>query len=349
VKHFDRRDEGDGMGNATILIVTSRWDTTAYAAAEILRRNGREPVFFYPEDVPLTAQIDAVFRQGRWSNRLHTRDGVIDLDDIKAVWWRKPYVARPSKELSRVQMPYAKRESEYAMRGLWDLLLNDPDVYWMSDPHNIRKAANKMIQMTKGAALGLTSPKTIITNDPEDVRKFYDECSGKMVFKSMTGPFLLPGEVEEEYTSETFVPGMPLVRPFTDEDMAHVDSVRHCACMFQELVEKKHELRVTIFEDQIFTCKIESQKNDLTRHDWRRQDSLPHATIGELPDSVAKACLAMVNDFGLRFGAFDFIVTPEDEHIFLEVNANGQWLFVQEWVPELRLMQAFVDIMVRNS
>jgi hypothetical protein len=42
-------------------------------------------------------------------------------------------------------------------------------------------------------------------------------------------------------------------------------------------------------------------------------------------------------------------VTPDDEHIFLEVNPNGQWLFVQEWVPQLRLMQTFVDIMMRNS
>ncbi|MFE3410871.1 MvdC/MvdD family ATP grasp protein [Streptomyces mirabilis] len=337
------------MGNATILIVTARWDTTAYAAAEILRRNGREAAFFYPEDIPQRAQIESVFRQGKWSNRLHTEDGLIDLDDIKAVWWRKPYVSRPSESLSRVQFPYARRESEYATKGLWELLLSDPDIYWMSNPHNIRRAGNKMIQMAKGAALGLTSPKTIITNDPEDVRKFYEETSQRMVFKSMTGPFLLPGEVEDEYTPETFVPGLPLVRPFTEEDMKQVDSVRQSACMFQELVEKKHELRVTIFEDQIFTLQIESQKKDITRYDWRRSDSLPPSIAGEIPDSIANACLKMMDEFGLRFGAFDFIVTPEGEHIFLEVNPNGQWLFVQEWVPELRVMQAFVDIMVRNS
>lgn len=337
------------MDNATILIVTSRWDTTAYAAAAILRKNGREVAFFYPEDIPQRAQIEMQFRQGKWSNRLYTEDGSIDLDDIKAVWWRKPYVSRPSESLSRVQFPYARRESEYAMKGMWELLLNNPDVYWMSNPHNIRRAGNKVIQMEKGTAHGLVSPKTLITNDPEDVRKFYDETSQRMVFKSMTGPFLLPGEVEEPYTAETFVPGLPLVRPFTDEDMKNVDSVRQSACMFQELVEKKHELRVTVFEDRIFTCRINSQKNELTRYDWRRQDTLPQATVGELPDSIADACLKLLDEFGLRFGAFDFIVTPDDEHIFLEVNPNGQWLFVQEWVPQLRLMQTFVDIMMRNS
>ncbi|MEE6268181.1 hypothetical protein V2E29_21400 [Streptomyces diastatochromogenes] len=335
------------MGTATILIVTSRWDTTAYAAAEILSRNGRESVFFYPEDVPQSARIDAVFRQGKWSNRLHTEDGLIDLDEIKAVWWRKPLAPNPSDALPKLEFPYARRECDYALKGLWDLLASNPDVYWMSDPQNIRKADNKMLQMARGAALGLTSPNTIITNDPEDVRKFYDECSQKMVFKSMTGSILRAEQVK--YASGTTIPGMPFVRPFTDEDMQQVDSVRQSACMFQELVEKKHELRVTIFEDQIFTCQIDSQENDLTRDDWRRSDLPPQATAGRLPDSVATACLTMLDEFGLRFGAFDFIVTPEGEHVFLEVNPNGQWLFVQEWVPELRLMQAFVDVMMRRS
>ena len=30
------------------------------------------------------------------------------------------------------------------------------------------------------------------------------------------------------------------------------------------------------------------------------------------------------------FGAFDFIVTPENEWIFLEVNPNGQWLWLEQ-------------------
>lgn len=32
---------------------------------------------------------------------------------------------------------------------------------------------------------------------------------------------------------------------------------------------------------------------------------------------------------GLRYGAIDMIVTPGGEYIFLEINPNGQWYFVQ--------------------
>ncbi|MBB5958447.1 glutathione synthase/RimK-type ligase-like ATP-grasp enzyme [Saccharothrix tamanrassetensis] len=336
------------MNDSAILIVTARWDSTAFAGAEILRRNGRTPFLFFPEDFPQRAQLSADFRQGRWSSRLRTDDGTIDLDNVKAVWWRKPLPNRPPRSLPPVEFPYARRENDYALRGLWDLLLADPDVYWMNSPWSIRRADDKLLQMSRAAAHGLESPRTIVTNDPERVRAFYDECSGEMVFKSMTGPFLVPGQVDE-FKFQVDMPGIPLVRPFTTEDMANVGSARHNACMFQELVEKKHELRVTVFEDQVFTCEIRSQESDLTRYDWRRQDAPPKAVAGDLPEPVAAACLALMEEFDLRYAAFDFIVTPDDRHVFLEMNPNGQWLFVQEWVPQLRLMQAFVDIMVRNS
>jgi D-alanine-D-alanine ligase-like ATP-grasp enzyme len=32
----------------------------------------------------------------------------------------------------------------------------------------------------------------------------------------------------------------------------------------------------------------------------------------------------------LAFGALDFVVTPEGELVFLEVNPNGQWLWLDD-------------------
>ncbi len=37
-----------------------------------------------------------------------------------------------------------------------------------------------------------------------------------------------------------------------------------------------------------------------------------------------------MKDMRLRFGAFDFIVTEDDEYYFLECNPNGQWLWQDE-------------------
>src|SRR6185295_14798986 len=46
------------------------------------------------------------------------------------------------------------------------------------------------------------------------------------------------------------------------------------------------------------------------------------------------------------FGCFDFIVTPQDEYIFLEVNEMGQFLWVEEINPAIMLLEPFAEFLV---
>jgi D-alanine-D-alanine ligase-like ATP-grasp enzyme len=48
---------------------------------------------------------------------------------------------------------------------------------------------------------------------------------------------------------------------------------------------------------------------------------------------------------GLRYGCIDMIVTPAGEHVFLEVNPNGQWYFVQ-LKTGLKIAEAIADLLV---
>jgi hypothetical protein len=56
-----------------------------------------------------------------------------------------------------------------------------------------------------------------------------------------------------------------------------------------------------------------------------------------------------MRSLGILFGAFDFIVTPEGEHVFLEVNASGQFLWVEEANPEIHLLAPFVDFLLSRQ
>jgi D-alanine-D-alanine ligase-like ATP-grasp enzyme len=38
--------------------------------------------------------------------------------------------------------------------------------------------------------------------------------------------------------------------------------------------------------------------------------------------------MELMRIFGLQYGAVDFRVTPEGEHVFLEVNPAGEFLFI---------------------
>jgi hypothetical protein len=53
-----------------------------------------------------------------------------------------------------------------------------------------------------------------------------------------------------------------------------------------------------------------------------------------------------MRSLGIVFGCFDFIVTPAGEHVFLEVNPMGQFLWIEEAQPEIRLLAPFVDFLL---
>jgi hypothetical protein len=76
--------------------------------------------------------------------------------------------------------------------------------------------------------------------------------------------------------------------------------------------------------------------------DWRRDyDALSYEVI-DCPPDVAEAAGRFLGTFGLRSGAFDFVVTPTGEWIMLECNGAGQW----GWLAEecvLPIAAAFAD------
>jgi hypothetical protein len=51
---------------------------------------------------------------------------------------------------------------------------------------------------------------------------------------------------------------------------------------------------------------------------------------------------------GIVFGCFDIVVTPAGEHVFLEVNEMGQFLFVEHYAG-IPLLDAFSSFLIDGS
>ena len=49
----------------------------------------------------------------------------------------------------------------------------------------------------------------------------------------------------------------------------------------------------------------------------------------ECPPAVAATVRALATSWGLRYAAFDLLVTPAGEVVLLEANPDGDWLFYQ--------------------
>ena len=68
-----------------------------------------------------------------------------------------------------------------------------------------------------------------------------------------------------------------------------------------------------------------------------------------LPDDVARRCLEFVHSYGLTYGALDLIVDLEGEYVFLENNPGGQFLFVEDRVPELAMTDALAECLIEGA
>ena len=70
--------------------------------------------------------------------------------------------------------------------------------------------------------------------------------------------------------------------------------------------------------------------DDKGKIDWRQgYDYGLKQEIVEIPESIKQFCIAFLKEIHLNFGCFDFIVTPNNDYIFLECNPNGQWLWIE--------------------
>ncbi|MEO9276185.1 MAG: hypothetical protein ABI340_00175 [Nitrososphaera sp.] len=95
---------------------------------------------------------------------------------------------------------------------------------------------------------------------------------------------------------------------------------------------KKTEIRVNIINSTIHAVEIHSQESEKTKYDWRHYDDFnktPYVPFS-LPQKVSEKLLKIVKSMNLKFGAVDLIRTPSNEFVFLEVNANGRWWWIQE-------------------
>jgi glutathione synthase/RimK-type ligase-like ATP-grasp enzyme len=116
--------------------------------------------------------------------------------------------------------------------------------------------------------------------------------------------------------------------------------------LFQAYVPKRSELRVTVVGERVFAAEIGSQATHHTRHDWRRYDMAhtPH-TPHALPEPVARAAVALVRALGLVYGAIDLVLTPDGDYVFLEINPNGQYLWI-EHLTGLPITAAIADHLI---
>ena len=308
-----------------ILVITNKEDVHPTPVIEILNKRNI-PVFRLNTESLLT---DYEFCWWNDSDNTHfyitNRQTGLRLDEVNltTVWDRRP--ERPSELPINGTEAINKHNLEEAigfLRFLRSYIANKPSLGSIKFDG---LASSKMEQMRIALHVGLNVPNTCFSNCKENIialAKQFDE----LVLKPIDSNGVWNEEEEQEYVFYT-------QKVFSEAIMsAPKEAFTQTVSFVQNYIPKAFELRVTVVAGKVFCCKIESQHlaDDCGRIDWRQGDDkgLKYSPY-TLPDDISQKCLQFLRLMKLNFGAFDFIVTPSGEYVFLECNPNGQWLWIE--------------------
>ena len=338
----------------TVLIISHSGDPHYQAVAEKLEERGHSHYLF-----------DFSYKCGKYhvSYELANERGVsilltdgqsppLSLREVTSVWNRRPFNIEIYKKNPEYQLNpyhrYASSENLSLIKLFYNVLKDN--LWW---PNTLSSSIeDKPTQLLLAHQVGLRVPETWIGTNPESLRKFLSQSCGldRLAVKALnrscyvTQPsrvilllVKIANATVKRYSEEKYcvAPYRSVFTQVVGRDLLDKKAslVENCPVQVQKYINKKLELRITVVGKTIFACAIDSQKHDHMKEDWRRFGTLDvmHSVQSDfkLPKEIEKKCLDLMDLLGLNFGCIDMILTPDDEFVFLEVNPNGQWLWLE--------------------
>lgn len=312
-----------GTGEPVIVLLSNSEDPHVTPVASELDRRGVEHVRLDTDTVWSEVAVDlsgcATAVTETWLTGGLGVSGVpVELSHVSTIWNRRPGTPAVSPAIGDCEARrFAEAEWGVALHGV----LRSTSASWMSHPDRVRAASFKPAQLPAAARHGFQLPATCITNNMETARRFIASVGDEAIAKLVSpGP---PSSTGSE-------PYNVLAQRITRRDLDD-QSVKACPMILQEVVPKVVELRVTVVGREVFACEIDSQSVPAACTDWRRvlPQEIPHRPV-RLDPTLEHLCRTFAQRLGLSFAAIDLIRTPDGEFVFLELNPNGQWLWIED-------------------
>lgn len=298
-----------------VLVLTSPEDGTADPVIHHLIERGTPVARLDPGDFPSSMTIEADLKEDFWSGAVHDAFRGADLGSVRSVYYRRPSQFSLAEGMSAPEQRWAYREARMGFGGVLLAL----DCLWINRPSAMSAAEYKPVQLTTAARCGLTVPRTLVTNVPERAAEWARDVSGPVVYKPLGGAF----HVEENRTRVVYASQVKDLRELHDPALS---LTAHC---FQQWVDKDHEARAIVVGSQVFAVAIRAG-SEAGHVDWRSDYASHSYEVVEPPEDIRIGLRRYMGAFGLTYGAADFVISPDGSWTLLEVNPNGEWLWLAE-------------------
>ncbi len=307
-----------------LLILTSDKDLTAdFLIVELINRH--LPYFRLNSEELATAEFSFSLTDDTVCRGISVGPRALDLESVTAVWYRRSINPAPSPALSPGERSFVAGELRHLATGL---VLN-PDVIWVNPIDRVSIAEHKLYQLRIARKLGFRVPRTLISRDSAELQSFAASNSAGTICKPIFhGLFADETAAYSVYTRRV------------SADSFEAQSVKLCPVLVQEEIPRTADVRATFIGARCFVADI---KGDSSLIDWRDPENRVSYCESALNASEQGMCRAMLGELGLRYGAFDFLRTPDGELVFLEINPTGEWAWLEDRLG-FPMRAAFVEL-----
>ena len=309
--------------NARIGILAARDDIHAISVKHKIEQRHQATCHIFP------GKELAIHGGLTWSNEpeaasvlRNTEGDLVDIASLDAFWFRRVASTQVLPEAADPQ--YADHVHTASWTALHGLLLNEFRGRWVSHPVATELAENKLVQLRAARLAGFRTPATLISQDPARIRSF---CAAR------------PGAIIKPIRSRGELAITAVASP---ELLAEDDVLALAPSIYQECIPGHQHLRITMFGDRCHAALIEARELD-----WRVDVTVPFSPY-QVSAQLDATLRKLLTSLGLVMGVFDLKITPEGEVVFLEVNAQGQFLFV-EGLCEMPIAESLADYLVEQA
>lgn len=319
-----------------MLIVSSPGDVHARAVRWGAQLRGHEIHFVDAAEFILQADFSYSLRRTGEATVIRDHfgskiDGVYDV-----LWARRVYPPKANSRTAVEDQTLAESEALLVMEGI--LARWGSFAAWINEYKFARAVRSRIVQAHAAASVGLAVPDLLVSNDPVAIREFFDNLNGQVVCK-------LHNPAKWVSNNSTLVACCEKLKL---SDLADDDSLRAMPLCYQKQIERQFEVRVTVFGGQVIGVSRYPAFDNSVAIDIKLATS-EHLEVCDVPKPVATACSQLLKRLGLVFGCLDFIVDLSNEWHFLEINESGQFLWLEKALPQLGMLQSFIELCERLS
>ena len=173
---------------------------------------------------------------------------------------------------------------------------------------------NKLIVTNIARQLKLLTPNDLLFSDKNQMKKKLNP-NIKYISKSISGDSLFELDDYILFNYSSIV------------DINLIETNIFFPSLVQNYIEKKYELRIFYFKEEMYSMAIFSQNDKMTNVDFRNYNKEnPNRSVPfKLPAKIEKKIIKLMKILNLDSGSIDMILTPKNEYVFLEVNPIGQF------------------------